>query len=185
VRAGDPDAFAQLVRLHERRLWSIGYAMTRNPEDARDVLQETLTLAFRSRGGLQDDTRLEAWLCRIATNCARMLLRTRRRKPTVSIEGVEGTFDASGHRIEDLRPWSVDPGDAVDRRRLADRLAAASEELPEPYREVWVLADVEQLSMAEVAEVLELTIPNVKTRLHRARLALRKRLADEFERGAA
>lgn len=74
VRGGDRAAFAEAVRTYQRRLFNIGLAMTRNQEDARDILQETLLLAWRSLGSLQDDTRLEAWLCRIATNSARMML---------------------------------------------------------------------------------------------------------------
>ncbi len=154
--------------------------MTRNQEDARDILQETLLLAWRSLGTLQDDTRLEAWLCRIATNSARMMLRSRRRKPVVSVDDVEGSFDAVGHRLEVTRPWPVNADDALVRSRLSARIGEVAVELPVEYREVWVLADVEQMSMQEVADVLELTVPNVKTRLHRARLALRKRLADEL-----
>ena len=180
LRAGDRAAFGEAIRAHERRLFNIAYAMTRNPEDARDILQETLLLAWRSLGSLEDDTRLEAWLCRIATNSARMLLRSRRRKPVVSVDDIEGAFDAGGHRVEVTRPWPVDPEDAVQRSRLSARIGELATELPLEYREVWVLADVEQMSMQEVAEVLELTVPNVKTRLHRARLALRKRLAGEL-----
>lgn len=180
IRRGDRLAFAEAIRAHERRLYNIGFAMTRNPEDARDILQDTLLSAWRAVASLQDDTRLEAWLCRIATNCARMLLRSRRRKPVVSVEDVEGGFDATGHRLERTLPWNVHPEDQIDRTRLTTRLAELSLELPDEYREVWVLADVEQMSMQEVAEVLELTVPNVKSRLHRARLALRKRLGDEL-----
>lgn len=179
-RAGDRSAFGEAIRTHERRLFNIGYAMTRNPEDARDILQDTLLSAWRSLGSLQDDTRLEAWLCRIATNSARMLLRSRRRKPVVSLDGVEGTFDETGHRLEVTRAWPVDPEDALVRARLSARIGELAVELPVEYREVWVLADVEQMSMQEVADVLDLTVPNVKTRLHRARLALRRRMADEL-----
>lgn len=178
LRARDKSAFAAMIRQHERRLYNIGFAMTRNPEDARDILQETLLLAWRSIASLQDDTRLEAWLCRIATNSARMLLRSRRRKPVVSVDDVEGQFDASGHRVEQMQSWPVDPEDALSRARLSGLLGELALQLPDEYREVWMLADVEQMTMQEVAEVLELTVPNVKTRLHRARLALRRRMAE-------
>lgn len=98
----------------------------------------------------------------------------------MSVDDVEGSFDALGHRLEVTRPWPVNAEDALVRSRLSARIGEVAVELPVEYREVWVLADVEQMSMQEVADVLELTVPNVKTRLHRARLALRRRLADEL-----
>lgn len=180
ARSGDRAAFAEAIRACQDRLYRIALGMTRNQEDARDILQDTLMSAYRALPNLQDDTRLEPWLCRIAANCARMHLRARRRRPTVPIDDVEGGFDETGHRLERTRAWDVDPADAIDRARLCARIEAFSLELPDEYREVWLLADVEHLSMAEIAEILELELANVKTRLHRARLALRKRLAAEL-----
>lgn len=180
VRAGDPRAFAELVRAHERRLYNIALGMTRNPDDARDILQETLLSAWRSIGGLHEDARLEPWLCRITTNAARMHLRARRRRPVEPLDDLEAAFDRGGLRLERTAPWPVDPADTIARARLAARVGELALELPDEYREVWVLADIEQMSMQEVADVLELTVPNVKTRLHRARLALRQKLAREL-----
>ena len=121
---------------------------------------------------------MEAWLARIIVNRARMFLRERRRRPVVDLDVHAATFDETGHRNEDLRPWPEAADDVLHRRRLAERAAEIAEELPEIYREVWVLSDIEQLSTADVAETLGITVPNVKTRLHRARLFLRDRLAD-------
>lgn len=101
------------------------------------------------------------------------------------LDDVEGQFDAEGHRLGVVPPWPVSLEDEVDRRRLALRIAEHAQYLPETYREVWTLADVEQMSMEEVAQVLEITVANVKSRLHRARLALRQRLADELLGGGA
>lgn len=180
IRNGDGRAFAEAVHACEARLYRIGLSMTRNPEDARDILQDTLLSAWRALPTLQDDTRVEAWLCRIATNSARMLLRSRRRRPVVPMEEVEETYDATGHRIPETTPWNLRAEDTIDRSRLATRIAEHALSLPDEYREVWALADVEQLSMVEIAEILDLTVPNVKTRLHRARLALRRQLAGEM-----
>lgn len=176
MRGGCPEAFRELVRAHERRLYSIAYTMTRNQQDALDVVQEALLAAHRARATLAEDTKMEAWLCAIVVNHARMLLRTRRRRPTLPLDEVEGRFDEDGHREGWLRSWALDPHDAAARAQLLERLATCAMDLPELYHEVWVLADVEQLSMREVADVLGIGVPTVKTRLHRARLALREAL---------
>jgi RNA polymerase sigma-70 factor (ECF subfamily) len=176
--AGDRAAFAAMVMGCHGRLFGIAMAFSRNEADSLDILQDALVDAWRALPTLVEVDRAEAWLARIVVNRARMFLRTRRRRPTADLDVHAATFDAEGHRNEDLRPWPVGADDLLHRRRMAERAAAIAEELPEIYREVWVLADVEQLSMAEVAEALGLTVPNVKTRLHRARLFLRDRLAE-------
>ncbi len=173
---GDALAFASLVAPHEPRLRAICLAFTRDADDAADVYQETLLAAHQHLGDVVDDDKLEPWLCRVATSKALMWLRARRRRPTMRIDA-EGKFDASGHRVDAVPAWPVDPADVMERQRLAVMLHEIAEELPEKYRAVWVLADVEELSMREVSEVLELGVPAVKTRLHRARLALRARMA--------
>lgn len=180
ARDGDVEAFLAVVGACEARIYRIGLSLTRDPHDAADILQDTMLSAFREIARLQDVGRVEAWLCRIATNHGRMLLRARRRHPEVSMADVEGHFDAEGHRLEVIPPWPVSVDDELERRRLAARVAVLAERLPETYRVIWTLGDVEQLSMEEIAEILELTVPNVKTRLHRARLALRGLLADEL-----
>lgn len=183
LRAREAAAFAELVHAEQNRLFRIALAMTRNQEDARDILQTALMQAWRSIDSLQDDARLGGWLCRITTNAALMHLRGRRRRPELSVEDAEETFDTMGHRTHPVAPVTPTPEDQVTRARLAARIAELGAALPEGYREVWVLADVEHLSMEEIGETLGLAVPNVKTRLHRARLTLRKALADE--RGAA
>lgn len=180
ARQGDVEAFIAMLGHCETRAYRIALAFTRNPEDAADILQDTMVSAFRQLPALHDEARAEAWVYRIATNRALMVLRARRRRPEVSMEGVEGHFDSDGHRDGLVPSWPVDPEDELARRRLAARVAELAERLPETYRAIWTLADVEQLTMEEIAGVLELTVSNVKSRLHRARLALRQLLADEL-----
>ncbi len=180
ARHGDVDAFLAVVSACEARVYRIGLSFTRNPEDAADILQETVLTAYQSLTTLQDDQRVEPWMCRIATNHALMLLRARRRRPEVSMEDVEGRFDEDGHRIGVILAWPASVEDELERRRLAARIPELAECLPETYRAIWTLGDVEQLTMEEIAAILDITVPNVKSRLHRARLALRKLLADEL-----
>ncbi|MBM4364825.1 MAG: sigma-70 family RNA polymerase sigma factor [Deltaproteobacteria bacterium] len=180
AREGDVEAFMALVGHCETRAYRIALAFTRNAEDAADILQDTMVSALRQIATLHDEARADAWIYRIATNRSLMLLRSRRRRPEVSMDGVEGHFDSDGHRDGFVPAWPVDPEDELERRRLAARIAELSERLPDSYRAIWTLADVEQLTMEEIAGVLELSIPNVKSRLHRARLALRQLLAGEL-----
>jgi RNA polymerase sigma-70 factor (ECF subfamily) len=161
-------------------LYRIALSLTRNERDAEDLLQDTALSAWRMVRTLEAPERFTAWLCRIVVNHGRTLLRSRRRHPVVSMEGLDGEFDGEGHRLGVVPAWPGSVEDTVEQRRLATRVVALSQRLPEPYLEIWTLADVEQLTMDEIAEVLGLSVPNTKTRLHRARLALRKLLAEEL-----
>lgn len=173
--------FSGLVSEYQGRLWSVAFSLCRNEQEAAEVLQEGLLSAWKARESLRDGERVLGWLCRIVANHARMRLRSRRRRPTLSIEDLPGKYDEMGHMIDPILPWSKLPDSELDRRRLVERLLGAAEGLPEGYREVWVLADVEGLGMLEIAEILEISVANVKTRLHRARLVLRAELSGVME----
>jgi RNA polymerase sigma-70 factor (ECF subfamily) len=177
IEAGEPGAFAELVHLYSGKVYSIGISMLRNEQDARDVVQETFLNVHRRIDTFRGDAALSSWIGRIATNNALMKLRTRRRKPETSLEikvsngGAEETVERV---IVDKTPISDQL--ALD-RELGERIRAAVDELPDKYREVLVLADYRELSMKQIADALDISIPNVKTRLHRARLAVRETLA--------
>lgn len=174
---GDRGALAALLARHERRLWSVALGLCGRPEEAAEVVQEAALTALTKLHTLERPERAGAWLLRAALNHARMRLRRRRRSPELAVEELPEQFVADGHFAAPVAPGPILPDREVDRRRLAAALAEAETLLPPAHREVWRLADVEGLSMQEIAEVLEIGVPNVKTRLHRARLALRERLA--------
>lgn len=184
LRERDREAFTTLCVQHRDRLYGIAWSVTRDREEARDVLQETLTSAWRSIHDLRDDVALGAWLGRIALNHARMRLRSRRRKPAEPMEDIDQWFEADGHRRDDVSAWPVRADDALDRARLAKRIEALVERLPDDARELWALADVQHLSMQEISELTGLHVANVKTRLHRTRLQLREWLAADLGRSA-
>ncbi len=175
LRARDEDAFAVLVHHFSGRCYAIGMSMLRNEQDARDVVQETFLNVHRRIDTFRAEASLGSWIGRIATNNALMKLRTRRRKPETSLEipvpGGEG--ERKEREIIDLRPLADRVG---ENRELGDRIRRAVDNLPENYRMVLVLADYRQMSMKEIGDALDLTVPNVKTRLHRARLAVREQL---------
>lgn len=176
VLAGDEAAFALLVHRHSGRLYAIAVGMVRNEQDARDVVQETFLNVHRKLDSFRGDASFKTWICRIATNNALMKLRRRRRKPETSLVlGDPGLPEDQGRErdVVDLRPLA----DKVhEDRELGQQIRQAVEALPDQYREVLLLADYQHMSMREIAEALDLTVPNVKTRLHRARLHVRASL---------
>lgn len=178
ARGGDQAAFGVLVQRHSGRAYAIGVSMLRNDQDARDVVQETFLNAWRKLGSYRGDAPFGAWIKRIATNSALMKLRRRRRKPETSLE-IRSPGDSDGEtrqrEMVDLRPWA---DRVAEDRELGQRIRAAIAGLPDSYRDVVILADFQQLPMKDIAEALGLTVPNVKTRLHRARLRIRQELSE-------
>ncbi len=178
VQADEPGAFDKFVDRFGSRIYSFGVRVCGKHEDAEDVFQETLLAVFRNIQQLREPGALSTWLYRIVSNACF----AGRRKGTLSppretsIEDllpVGGVFEDGPH----LPAGGVTPPEsAAYAAKLSDALEQALEELPKDYRVVWVLRDVEGFSTAETAEILGIKAPNVKMRLHRARLALRKKL---------
>ncbi len=173
---GDKSAFETLIRRHEQRLFRHAMAMMRNRTDAQDVVQEAFMNAYRRLDGFRFDAQFSSWLHRIATNSALMKMRSRRRKPEVPLDLPGGDADESRERPV------LDPAasalERVELDELGEQIRRAVDTLPSSYRAVFELADLQHKSMKEVAQDLALTVPNVKTRLHRARLRLRAELAE-------
>ena len=151
-----------------------------NEEDARDVVQEAYISAFKALDEFKGDARLSTWLHRITINAALMKLRSRRRKPETSIEEMLPRFNEAGHSQTAPRRWSADADRALQRQEIRAFVRECIAELPENYRTVLLLRDIEELDTAETAEILDITPNAVKIRLHRARLALRGLLDDKF-----
>jgi len=179
LRSQDEAACEELVRAHSGRLLSVARRMLRNEEDARDVVQEGFVSAFRAIQRFNGDCRLSTWLHRIVVNAALMKIRTRSRRPEESIEDMLPRFLEDGHHAEPTSDWgSADS--LLERRETRERVRAAIQQLPESYRTVLMLRDIEELDTAETAQLLGLTPNTVKIRLHRARQALAKVLEPAF-----
>ena len=181
LRAGDDAAYEDLVRTHGGHLLAVTRRLLGDGEDARDAVQDAFASAFRAIGTFAGEARLSTWLHRIAVNAALMKLRTRRRKPEQPIDDLLPVFEADGHRRDPGGPWQ--PADRLERREVRKLVRDAIERLPESYRIVLVLRDIEELDTAEVAERLGVTTAVVKTRLHRARQALRTLLDPHLRAG--
>jgi len=179
----DPAACEYLVRSRGPALLAVARRILRDEEDARDAVQDALLSALRGAGRFEGGSRLSTWLHRIVVNAALMKRRARRRRPEEPIEDLLPGFLEDGHHERDPGEWSAPPEVLLAQRENRELVRHCLDQLPEDYRIVLVLRDVEELDTAETAEALGLTPGGVKTRLHRARQALRGLLAQRFEGG--
>lgn len=180
AKQGDPDAFPQLVKKYSRRILRVGRNITNNDEDAEDVLQETFLKAYTHLEGFQGNSKFYTWLVRIAMNEALMKLRKRKGDKVVSLDEQLDTGEDTVTR--EIAVWEGNPEDRYSQEEIRDILDKTVASLPEAFRTVFMLRDVEELSTEETAEVLNLSIPAVKSRLLRARLQLREKLTRQFKR---
>jgi len=180
VRAGDISAYDTLVRKYDRQVFRIAQHITQNREDAEDVVQDAFLKAYQKLDQFQGNSKFYTWLVRIAVNESLMRLRKRRTGKMVSIDEDVETEEGSVPR--DLADWAPDPEQNYTQSELADILRKTIQGLPQGFRVVFVLRDVEGLSTEETAETLGLSVPAVKSRLLRARLQLRERLTRYFRR---
>jgi RNA polymerase sigma-70 factor (ECF subfamily) len=176
LRRGDAAAYEFLVRSYAGRLLSVTRRLLGDEDEARDAVQEAFLSAFKSIEGFQGESRLSTWLHRIAVNHALMRLRSRRRRPEEKIEDLLPRYQDDGHMLHPAEPWPELSDERLAREETRARVRDAIARLPEGYRTVLVLRDIEELDTAEVAAQLGMTTNAVKTRLHRARQALRELL---------
>ncbi len=179
ILSGNTHLFHDLIRPYERTVFSMAMALVRDEQEAEDVAQETFLKALRNLHAWRGEARFSTWLVAIALNEARARLRRSR-----SFESLDGASDEDSQSIapELLRDWREIPSDALERLEVRHLLHQAVTELPLIYREVFLLRDVEELSISDSAEALGISIASVKVRLHRARLMLQKRLAPQLRR---
>ena len=184
LRAGDDGAYEILLRTHTGRMLAVARRFLRNEEDARDAVQEAFVSAFRSIDRFAGDARLATWLHRIVVNASLMKLRRRRRKPEESIDDLLPTFREDGHLADSPAGWRAGADELLESDENRRLVRAAIERLPEQYRTVLLLLDIEEYDTEQTAEALELSKAAVKTRLHRARQALRQQLDAHFSEAA-
>lgn len=180
AKAGDADAFTDLVNQYERRVFRMAKQITQNDEDAEDVLQETFLKAYSHLDDFQGNSKFYTWLVRIAVNEALMKLRKRRSDKTVPLDEPIDTGEDVVAR--EVAVWEDNPEQRYSREEMADILEEAVQSLKPAYRTVFVLRDIEEMSIEETAEALGLSISAVKSRLLRARLQLREKLTRQFKR---
>jgi RNA polymerase sigma-70 factor (ECF subfamily) len=180
LRAGKDEAFATLVRSHGGRMLAVARRFLSNEEDARDAVQDAFLSAFRAIDRFEGDAKLSTWLHRIVVNASLMKLRTRRRRPEGKIDDLLPHFLENGHQAEPAAQWPRSADALIESAENRSLVRAAIDELPENYRTVLLLRDIEEYDTQQAAEALGLSRAAVKTRLHRARQALRQLLDEHF-----
>ncbi|HKA36547.1 MAG TPA: sigma-70 family RNA polymerase sigma factor [Thermoanaerobaculia bacterium] len=178
IKTGDDSAFEKMVKRYHARVYSLAYGVLRNPEDAEEATQDAFWTLYRKIGTFDESKKFFSWFYRVALNAAYSRARRRPSLPTTSIEDRMPRFSSDGHFTIDVPDWSVAIEDEAAARELAARAGEIINELPPAYRDVIWMYDVEEMPSSEVAETLEISIPAFKSRLHRARLYVRERLAE-------
>jgi RNA polymerase sigma-70 factor (ECF subfamily) len=176
LRAGEDAAYEELVRTYGGRLLAVARRFLPSEDDARDALQDAFLNAFRSIERFEGNAKLSTWLHRIVVNACLMKLRTRRRKPETSIEDLLPTWQEDGHPERQPSTWRTDALESLQRSELQALVLEKIQLLPDGYRNVLMLRDIEDLDTEETAEAMGISQGAVKTRLHRARQALRELL---------
>jgi RNA polymerase sigma-70 factor (ECF subfamily) len=185
LRRGDDEAFTTLVHQHAGRMLATARRLLRSEDDARDAVQEAFISAARSIDGFAGGSQLSTWLHRIVMNAALMRLRNRRRRAEEPIDDLLPRFDAEGYHAAAPVAWETPSDELLERRETRVMVRRCIDRLPERYRTVLLLRDIEELDTQEAADALGVTLNTVKIRLHRARQALRTLLERELAPGVA
>ncbi len=181
LQAGKTESFERLATLFQKKIYALSFNLTRNAMDSEDVTQEVLLTLFKKIHTFQGKSAFSSWVYRITLNATYMKLRSRKKDQSISIEELLPSFNGSGFQQEKLQDWSENTESLLFDNETRETIQKAVDLLPDKEKVVFLLRDVEGLSTEKVSEILELTIPAVKSRLHRARLFLRKKLANYFE----
>jgi RNA polymerase sigma-70 factor (ECF subfamily) len=181
ILAGDAHLFHQLIRPYERSVYVMALSFLKNEADAEDTAQEAFLKAFRNLSRFRGDSKFGTWLISITLNEARTRLRQQK---SVQLESIDAPDDPDEDpRVSPaiLRDWHEIPSETLERKEVRGLLKTAVDALPPAYREIFLLRDVEELSIAETADVLKINVGLVKVRLHRARIMLQKHLAPQLK----
>ena len=178
VLAGEIQVYHELIRPYERSVYLMALSYMKNEADAEDVAQEGFVRAFRKLSTFRAESKFSTWLISITINEARTRLR---RQALVRMESLDQLPDeGKGISPALLRDWREIPSEAVEREEVRNLIQRAVEQLPDIYQQVFLLRDVEELTISETAEALKISIPSVKVRLHRARMMLQRQLAPQL-----
>jgi len=180
-QGGDLEAYDKIADIYQKKIYGLSFNLTRNQMDAQDVTQEVLLTLFRKIHTFQGKSAFSSWVYRITLNASYMKLRSKKKEPNVSIDELMPSFNGAGFQQEKIQDWSENTESLLFTNETRDVISKAIDLLPEKEKVVFLLRDVEGLSTEKAGDILDLTVPAVKSRLHRARLFLRKKLSSYFE----
>jgi RNA polymerase sigma-70 factor, ECF subfamily len=176
--AGSINEFEELISRYETKVYNLSFRLTKNQEDAQEVLQDVFVTLYKKLPGFEGKSAFSSWLYRITVNASFMKLRKRKNQTLVSFDEVYPNLP-SDYRSENDYGAKTDTG--ILRKQLRDALSLSISRLPEEYKAVFILRDIDGLSNKEVGDILNLSIPAVKSRLHRSRVMLRRRLKRYYD----
>jgi RNA polymerase sigma-70 factor (ECF subfamily) len=185
AQAGGLEAFESLVSLHENKIYNVAYRLLENEHDAEDVLQETFLKAFENLSKFRKEASFYTWIMQIAVNASLQRLNQRRKWSTVPLDETSEAADEDSFHPKEVVIWDEDPERLYSQKELRGILNAAIYSLPLIYRSVFVLKDLEHLSVEQAAQMLGISLAAAKSRLIRARLELRERLGKYFRKKGA
>ena len=180
-QGGNLKAYDKIAEIYQKKIYGLSLNLTRNQMDAQDVTQEVLLTLFRKIKMFQGKSAFSSWVYRITLNTSYMKLRSKKKEPNISIDELMPSFNGAGFQQEKIQDWSENTESLMFNTETRDVINKAVDLLPEKEKVVFLLRDVEGLSTEKTGEILDLTVPAVKSRLHRARLFLRKKLSYYFE----
>ncbi|MGM0556515.1 MAG: RNA polymerase sigma factor [Myxococcota bacterium] len=173
---GTYPAYEELVRRYQDKAYRLAWSMVKNESDANDVVQEAFLNMYRKLHTFEGNSQFGSWIYRVIVNAALMKLRKQKRRSEVSIDDDDTEFREDDYYVMSTPEWRVRADEAAENAELRERIIEAVDELEPKYETVFLLKEVEGLSLKEIADVLDLTVAAVKSRLHRARLYLRATL---------
>jgi RNA polymerase sigma-70 factor (ECF subfamily) len=176
AQEGEYPAYEELVRRYQDKAYRLAWSMVKNESDANDVVQEAFLNMYRKLDTFEGNAKFGSWIYRVVVNAALMKLRKRKRRSEVSIDDDETEFREDDYYVMSVPEWRVRADEAAENAELREKIIEAVDELEPKYETVFLLKEVEGLSLKEIADVLDLTVAAVKSRLHRARLYLRATL---------
>jgi RNA polymerase sigma-70 factor (ECF subfamily) len=177
ILGGEIQLYHELIRSYERSVYLMALSYMKNEADAEDVAQEAIVRGFRKLSSFRAESKFSTWLISITINEARTRLR---RQALVRMESLDQLDEDKGISPALLRDWRDLPSEAIERDEVRNLIQQAVAQLPDVYRQVFLLRDVEELTTSETAEALNISVPSVKVRLHRARMMLQKQLAPQL-----
>jgi RNA polymerase sigma-70 factor (ECF subfamily) len=177
ILGGEIQLYHELIRPYERSVYLMALSYMKNEADAEDVAQEAIVRGFRKLSSFRAESKFSTWLISITINEARTRLR---RQALVRMESLDQLDEDKGISPALLRDWRELPSEAIERDEVRNLIQQAVAQLPDVYRQVYLLRDVEELTTSETAETLNISVPSVKVRLHRARMMLQKQLAPQL-----
>ncbi len=183
LKRGSAEAVETLFERYHGRIYNLALSILKNEGDAEEAVQDVFLTVVQKADTFKGNSAFYSWMYRICVNTCLMRLRGRRRNETVSIEEFMPVFTEEGMHVSPVDDWSKEVERKMLDKELGDVIKKFTDELSEKYRVVFVLSDIEGLSNEETAEILHLSVPAVKSRLHRARLYLREQLSQYLREG--